>query len=149
VVVVPVLAPHVNRITYCSFLVVARAITAVPRKYRGCVDVDSSGSFVLLRYVHLRAWNFAIFGGFAAGPLFHENRAFAERGLGKFALVFFLAMLFTCSKLMASVLGLPTVLTGNGVRSSCQSPTSATFFQFTLLIAMRGCCIAMPSAAAF
>jgi hypothetical protein len=86
--------------------------TRCRRKYLGCVDVDGSGSFVLLRYVHLPARNLRNICGFTAGLLFHENRAFAEawrRQVGQFVLVFFLPMLFTYSGLRANVLGLPTV----------------------------------------
>jgi Kef-type K+ transport system membrane component KefB len=56
---------------------------------------------------------FAIFGGFAAGLLFHEHRAFVEawrRQVGQFVLVFFLPVFFTYSGLRTNVLGLTTVL---------------------------------------
>ena len=56
---------------------------------------------------------FAIFGGFATGLLFHENRAFVEawrRQVGQFVLVFFLPIFFTHSGLRTNVLGLATVV---------------------------------------
>jgi Kef-type K+ transport system membrane component KefB len=56
---------------------------------------------------------FAIFGGFAAGLLFHEHRAFVEawrRQVGQFVLVFFLPVFFTYSGLRTNVLGLTTIL---------------------------------------
>lgn len=192
----PVLAPHVNRITYCSFLAVAMAITAVPtlgrilreldltRTHLGVVTItaaainDVAGWFLLaiisaaatsmfsfwataaqfggivtfglllwwggrpvadylLRHQPVANGNvspvlmsivlgllfvcamctyalgiFAIFGGFAAGLLFHENRAFVEawrRQVGQFVLVFFLPIFFTYSGLRTNVLGLATV----------------------------------------
>jgi Kef-type K+ transport system membrane component KefB len=52
---------------------------------------------------------FAIFGGFAAGLLFHHQREFVEawRGqVGKFVLVFFLPVFFTYTGLRTNVLGL-------------------------------------------
>ena len=52
---------------------------------------------------------FAIFGGFAAGLLFHRNKAFVEawrRQVGSFVLVFFLPVFFTYTGLRTNVLGL-------------------------------------------
>jgi Kef-type K+ transport system membrane component KefB len=52
---------------------------------------------------------FAIFGGFAAGLLFHHDQAFAEawrRQVGTFVLVFFLPVFFTFTGLRTNVLGL-------------------------------------------
>jgi Kef-type K+ transport system membrane component KefB len=52
---------------------------------------------------------FAIFGGFAAGVLFHRNKEFVEawRGaVGRFVLVFFLPVFFTYTGLRTNVLGL-------------------------------------------
>jgi Kef-type K+ transport system membrane component KefB len=52
---------------------------------------------------------FAIFGGFAAGVLFHRNKQFVEawRGaVGRFVLVFFLPVFFTYTGLRTNVLGL-------------------------------------------
>jgi Kef-type K+ transport system membrane component KefB len=193
----PVLAPHVNRITYCSFLAVAMAITAVPtlgrilreldltRTRLGVVTITAAAindvvGWILLAVISAAAtskfsfwataaqfggivtfglllwWGgrpavgyllrhqpvangnvspvlmsivlgllffcamctyalgiFAIFGGFAAGLLFHENRAFVEawrRQVGQFVLVFFLPIFFTYSGLRTNVLGLATVL---------------------------------------
>jgi Kef-type K+ transport system membrane component KefB len=192
----PVLASHVNRITYCSFLAVAMAITAVPtlgrilreldltRARLGVVTITAAAindvvGWILLAIISAAAtsrlsfwvttaqfggiisfglllwWGgrpatnyllrhqpivdgnvspvlmsvvlgllflcaactytlgiFAIFGGFAAGLLFHENRAFAEawrRQVGQFVLVFFLPIFFTYSGLRTNVLGLATV----------------------------------------
>ena len=54
---------------------------------------------------------FAIFGGFLAGLLFHQNKAFVEvwnRQVGKFVLVFFLPVFFTYTGLRTNVLGLVT-----------------------------------------
>lgn len=59
---------------------------------------------------------FAIFGGFAAGLLFHDNRAFVEawrRQVGQFVLVFFLPIFFTYSGLRTNVLGMTTALDWN------------------------------------
>jgi Kef-type K+ transport system membrane component KefB len=193
----PVLAPHVNRITYCSFLAVAMAITAVPtlgrilreldftRTRLGVVTITAAAindavGWVLLAIISAAATSrfsfwataaqfagtvtfglslwwvgrpvaayllrhqpvadgnispllmsivlgllffcamathalgiFAIFGGFAAGLLFHENRAFVEawrRQVGQFVLVFFLPIFFTYSGLRTNVLGLATVM---------------------------------------
>jgi Kef-type K+ transport system membrane component KefB len=193
----PVLAPHVNPITYCSFLAVAMAITAVPtlgrilreldltRTRLGVVTITAAAindvaGWILLAIISAAAtsrfsfwgtaaqfggivtfglllwWGgrpaigyllrhqpvangnvspvlmsivlglfffcamctyalgiFAIFRGFAAGLLFHENRAFVEawrRQVGQFVLVFFLPIFFTYSGLRTNVLGLATVL---------------------------------------
>jgi Kef-type K+ transport system membrane component KefB len=54
---------------------------------------------------------FAIFGGFAAGLLFHRHRAFVEawrHQVGQFVLVFFLPVFFTYTGLRTNVLGLTT-----------------------------------------
>ena len=54
---------------------------------------------------------FAIFGGFAAGVLFHRDKDFVEawRGqVGRFVLVFFLPVFFTYTGLRTNVLGLAT-----------------------------------------
>jgi Kef-type K+ transport system membrane component KefB len=54
---------------------------------------------------------FTIFGGFAAGLLFHQDRAFADawrRQIGGFVLVFFLPIFFTFTGLRTNVLGLTT-----------------------------------------
>jgi Kef-type K+ transport system membrane component KefB len=54
---------------------------------------------------------FAIFGGFAAGLLFHRHAAFVEawrRQVGQFVLVFFLPVFFTFTGLRTNVLGLTT-----------------------------------------
>jgi Kef-type K+ transport system membrane component KefB len=54
---------------------------------------------------------FAIFGGFAAGLLFHRHRAFVEawrNQVGQFVLVFFLPVFFTYTGLRTNVLGLVT-----------------------------------------
>ena len=193
----PALAPHVNRITYCSFLAVAMAITAVPTLGRILRELDLTRArlgvltitaaaindvvgWILLAIISAAAtsrfsfwataaqfggivafglllwWGgrpavnyllrhqavvegsvspvlmsivlgllffcamctyalgiFAIFGGFAAGLLFHQNRAFVEawrRQVGQFVLVFFLPIFFTYSGLRTNVLGLTTVL---------------------------------------
>jgi Kef-type K+ transport system membrane component KefB len=55
---------------------------------------------------------FAIFGGFAAGVLFHRHTEFVEawrRQVGHFVLVFFLPVFFTYTGLRTNVLGLSTV----------------------------------------
>jgi Kef-type K+ transport system membrane component KefB len=52
---------------------------------------------------------FAIFGGFAAGLLFHRHEAFVrawQRQVGQFVLVFFLPVFFTFTGLRTNVLGL-------------------------------------------
>lgn len=52
---------------------------------------------------------FAIFGGFAAGLLFHRHEAFVKawhRQVGQFVLVFFLPVFFTFTGLRTNVLGL-------------------------------------------
>jgi Kef-type K+ transport system membrane component KefB len=52
---------------------------------------------------------FAIFGGFAAGVLFHRHTEFVEawrRQVGRFVLVFFLPVFFTYTGLRTNVLGL-------------------------------------------
>jgi Kef-type K+ transport system membrane component KefB len=52
---------------------------------------------------------FAIFGGFAAGVLFHRNKAFVDAWraqVGNFVLVFFLPVFFTYTGLRTNVLGL-------------------------------------------
>lgn len=52
---------------------------------------------------------FAIFGGFLAGLLFHQHKAFVEawrQQVGKFVLVFFLPAFFTYTGLRTNVLGL-------------------------------------------
>jgi Kef-type K+ transport system membrane component KefB len=52
---------------------------------------------------------FAIFGGFAAGILFHHDHAFVQawrRQVGRFVLVFFLPVFFTFTGLRTNVLGL-------------------------------------------
>jgi Kef-type K+ transport system membrane component KefB len=54
---------------------------------------------------------FTIFGGFAAGLLFHAHRDFVEawrRQVGQFGLVFFLPVFFTFTGLRTNVLGLST-----------------------------------------
>jgi Kef-type K+ transport system membrane component KefB len=54
---------------------------------------------------------FAIFGGFAAGLLFHRHLAFVEawrQQVGQFVLVFFLPIFFTFTGLRTNVLGLAT-----------------------------------------
>ena len=54
---------------------------------------------------------FAIFGGFAAGLLFHRHEAFVNawhRQVGQFVLVFFLPVFFTFTGLRTNVLGLTT-----------------------------------------
>jgi Kef-type K+ transport system membrane component KefB len=54
---------------------------------------------------------FAIFGGFAGGVLFHQNKAFVEAWrsqVGRFVLVFFLPVFFTYTGLRTNVLGLVT-----------------------------------------
>lgn len=54
---------------------------------------------------------FAIFGGFAAGLLFHHDAKFVEawqRQVGRFVLVFFLPVFFTFTGLRTNVLGLNT-----------------------------------------
>jgi Kef-type K+ transport system membrane component KefB len=55
---------------------------------------------------------FAIFGGFAAGLLFHRNQAFVEawrRQVGQFVMVFFLPIFFTFTGLRTNVLGLTSM----------------------------------------
>lgn len=54
---------------------------------------------------------FAIFGGFAAGLLFHRHEAFVgawRRQVGQFVLVFFLPVFFTYTGLRTNILGLTT-----------------------------------------
>lgn len=54
---------------------------------------------------------FAIFGGFAAGLLFHRHHAFVKawrQQVGQFVLVFFLPVFFTYTGLRTNVLGLTT-----------------------------------------
>jgi Kef-type K+ transport system membrane component KefB len=54
---------------------------------------------------------FAIFGGFAAGLLFHRHDAFVNawrRQVGRFVMVFFLPVFFTYTGLRTNVLGLST-----------------------------------------
>ena len=54
---------------------------------------------------------FAVFGGFAAGVLFHRHKEFVEawrNQVGRFVLVFFLPVFFTCTGLRTNVLGLST-----------------------------------------
>jgi len=54
---------------------------------------------------------FTIFGGFAAGLLFHHHAAFVDawrRQVGRFVLVFFLPVFFTFTGLRTNVLGLST-----------------------------------------
>jgi len=56
---------------------------------------------------------FAIFGGFAAGLLFHHNQAFVEawrRQVGQFVMVFFLPIFFTFTGLRTNILGLSTIM---------------------------------------
>jgi Kef-type K+ transport system membrane component KefB len=56
---------------------------------------------------------FAIFGGFAAGLLFHRHRALVEawhNQVGQFVLVFFLPIFFTFTGLRTNLLGLATGL---------------------------------------
>jgi Kef-type K+ transport system membrane component KefB len=56
---------------------------------------------------------FAIFGGFAAGLLFHRHAAFVaawHRQVGQFVLVFFLPVFFTFTGLRTNVLGLDTAV---------------------------------------
>ncbi|MDB6042516.1 MAG: potassium transporter Kef [Gammaproteobacteria bacterium] len=55
---------------------------------------------------------FAIFGGFAAGLLFHRHAGFVtawQRQVGRFVMVFFLPVFFTFTGLRANVLGLATL----------------------------------------
>jgi len=55
---------------------------------------------------------FAIFGGFAAGLLFHHHHAFVaawRRQVGQFVMVFFLPVFFTFTGLRTNILGLSTV----------------------------------------
>jgi Kef-type K+ transport system membrane component KefB len=55
---------------------------------------------------------FAIFGGFAAGLLFHRHQAFVEvwrRQVGQFVMVFFLPVFFTFTGLRTNILGLSTI----------------------------------------
>jgi len=55
---------------------------------------------------------FAIFGGFAAGVLFHRHKEFVEawrHQVGRFVLVFFLPVFFAYTGLRTNVLGLSTV----------------------------------------
>jgi Kef-type K+ transport system membrane component KefB len=55
---------------------------------------------------------FAIFGGFAAGLLFHRHAAFViawQRQVGRFVMVFFLPVFFTFTGLRTNVLGLSTL----------------------------------------
>jgi Kef-type K+ transport system membrane component KefB len=231
-----VLAPHVNRITYCSFLAVAMAITAVPtlgrilreldltRTRLGVVTITAAAindvvGWILLAIISAAAtsrfsfwataaqfagivtfglllwWGgspaaayllrrqpvadgnispllmsivlgflffcamctyalgvFAIFGGFAAGLLFHENRAFVEawrRQVGQFVLVFFLPIFFTYSGLRTNVLGLATVMDWEWCMVILSVACVSKSFQFTLLLAMRASCVAMPLVAAF
>jgi Kef-type K+ transport system membrane component KefB len=52
---------------------------------------------------------FAIFGGFLAGLLFHQHKAFVEawrEQVGRFVMVFFLPVFFTYTGLRTNVLGL-------------------------------------------
>jgi Kef-type K+ transport system membrane component KefB len=54
---------------------------------------------------------FSIFGGFAAGVLFHRHQEFVDawrRQVGRFVLVFFLPVFFTYTGLRTNVLGLAT-----------------------------------------
>ena len=54
---------------------------------------------------------FSIFGGFAAGVLFHRHKPFVDawqRQVGRFVLVFFLPVFFTYTGLRTNVLGLST-----------------------------------------
>jgi Kef-type K+ transport system membrane component KefB len=54
---------------------------------------------------------FTIFGGFAAGLLFHRHEAFVaawQRQVGQFVLVFFLPVFFTFTGLRTNILGLST-----------------------------------------
>lgn len=54
---------------------------------------------------------FTIFGGFAAGLLFHRHGAFVEawqRQVGQFVLIFFLPVFFTFTGLRTNILGLTT-----------------------------------------
>jgi Kef-type K+ transport system membrane component KefB len=56
---------------------------------------------------------FAIFGGFAAGLIFHQHEQFVRawrRQVGQFVLVFFLPIFFTYTGLRTNVLGLSTAL---------------------------------------
>ena len=55
---------------------------------------------------------FAIFGGFAAGLLFHRNQAFVQawrRQVGQFVMVFFLPIFFTFTGLRTNILGLTSM----------------------------------------
>lgn len=55
---------------------------------------------------------FSIFGGFAAGILFHANRDFVDawrRQVGQFVLVFFLPVFFTYTGLRTNLLGLSSI----------------------------------------
>ncbi len=55
---------------------------------------------------------FAIFGGFAAGLVFHRHEAFVaawRRQVGQFVLVFFLPVFFTYTGLRTNILGLTSV----------------------------------------
>jgi Kef-type K+ transport system membrane component KefB len=56
---------------------------------------------------------FAIFGGFAAGLLFHHHKPFVEawrRQVGQFVMVFFLPVFFAMTGLRTNVLGLTTMI---------------------------------------
>lgn len=56
---------------------------------------------------------FAIFGGFAAGLLFHRNEAFVSawrKQVGQFVMVFFLPIFFTFTGLRTNVLGLDSMV---------------------------------------
>jgi Kef-type K+ transport system membrane component KefB len=55
---------------------------------------------------------FAIFGGFAAGLLFHRHVSFVEawrNQVGQFVLIFFLPIFFTSTGLKTNILGLDTM----------------------------------------
>jgi Kef-type K+ transport system membrane component KefB len=55
---------------------------------------------------------FAIFGGFAAGLLFHRHKAFVEawrRQVGQFVMVFFLPIFFAFTGLRTNILGLDSI----------------------------------------
>ncbi|RJF90829.1 cation:proton antiporter [Sphingomonas cavernae] len=55
---------------------------------------------------------FTIFGGFMLGLLFHRHREFVEtwqRQVGKFILVFFLPIFFTCTGLRTNIFGLDSL----------------------------------------
>lgn len=79
----------------------------------GMVDPNLMAAVLALMFALGIATNaigiFTIFGGFAAGLLFHRDAAFVEawgRQVGQFVLVFFLPVFFTFTGLRTNVLGL-------------------------------------------